>query len=47
MPALKETGYDGSLTFELVYGNLPEEQVPEFLRQLYHTGEILSGMFEN
>ena len=46
MPALKQAGYDDSLTFELVYGNLPDEQVPAFLKQLYYTGTILSEMFE-
>ena len=46
MPALKETGYDGSLTFELVYGTMHEELMSSWVDQLYQTGEILSRMFE-
>ena len=46
MPALKATGYDGSLTFELVYGCMHEELLPAWLDQLYRTGEILRDMFE-
>ncbi|MBQ9748738.1 MAG: sugar phosphate isomerase/epimerase [Clostridia bacterium] len=46
MPALKATGYDGSLTFELVYGCMHEELLTAWLDQLYHTGELLRAMFE-
>lgn len=46
MPTLKEIGYKGSLTFELVYGNLPNEQISEYLSQLYKTGLLLNKMFE-
>ena len=46
MAALRGTGYTGALTFEMVYGCQPEEQVEDFLRQLHKTGEILVGMFE-
>ena len=46
MPALREAGYRGALTFEMVYGCLPEEQLGEFLLQLRRTGDLLSGMFE-
>ena len=46
MPALREAGYSGALTFELVYGCPPEAQVEEFLRHMYRIGEILVGMFE-
>ncbi len=46
MPAFGDIGYEGDLTFELVYGCLPDEQVPPFLSQLHRTGEILVGMIE-
>ena len=46
MPALKATGYDGSLTFELVYGCMHEELIPAWLDQLYRVGELLRDMFE-
>ena len=46
MPALRETGYTGSLTFEMVYGSLPDEQIPPFLAQLYRSGEMLCEMFD-
>ena len=46
MPALRETGYTGSLTFEMVYGSLPDEQIPAFLAQLYRSGEMLCEMFD-
>ena len=46
MPALKATGYNGSLTFELVYGCMHKELLPAWLELLYHTGERLRDMFE-
>ena len=46
MPALREAGYTGDLTFELVYGNIYEDQLLGFLKTLYQTGIILNGMFE-
>ena len=46
MPALKETGYDGSLTFEMVYGSMHVDLLDTWLGQLYHAGEILREMFE-
>lgn len=46
MPALKDTGYTGSLTFEMVYGNMHEELMTEWVNQLYKIGEILVRMFE-
>ena len=46
MPALRDAGYRGSLTFEMVYGCLPEEQIGEFLLSLHRTGELLVRMFE-
>ncbi|MBQ8356777.1 MAG: sugar phosphate isomerase/epimerase [Clostridia bacterium] len=46
MATLKEIGYKGNLTFEFVYGNLPDEMVAEFLATAVHTGRILKKMFE-
>ncbi len=46
MPALREAGYCGALTFELVYGCLPKERIGEFLLQLRRTGEHLVRLFE-
>ena len=45
MPALRATGYSGSLTFELGYGCMHEDLLDSWLKQLYHTGEILRDMF--
>lgn len=47
MATLKEIGYKGNLTYELVYGKWPESMVAEFLRVAADTGKILIGMFEN
>ncbi len=46
MPALKETGYSGSLTFEMNYGYMHDELITGWVSQLYQTGEILARMFE-
>ena len=46
MPALRETGYCGALTFELVYGCLPDTQIEAFLQRMYKTGEELVKMYE-
>lgn len=46
MPALKDAGYEGSLTFELAYGSFPDDKVTEYAKELYHIGEILTGMFD-
>ncbi len=47
MPALKATGYSGSLTFEIGYGCIHDDLLVPWLSRLYHTGEILEGMFES
>ena len=46
MRTMKQIGYRGNLTFELVYGKLDEPLVLPFMKNLYHTGEILVKMFE-
>ncbi|MBE6691321.1 MAG: hypothetical protein E7590_08625 [Ruminococcaceae bacterium] len=47
MASLKEIGYKGNLTYELVYGKWPESMVPEFLKVAANTGKVLIEMFEN
>ena len=47
MPALKETGYSGALTFEMVYGNLRDAQIKPFLSELYLSGLALEEMFNS
>lgn len=46
MATLKEIGYKGNLTFEFVYGKLPEEMVEDFLRTATKTGRILKRYFD-
>ena len=46
MQTLKEIGYKGDLTFEMVYGNLTNEGVMPFMKNLYATGETLVKLFE-
>lgn len=45
MCAMKQIGYSGNLTFEMVYGNLYEDGVLPFMKNLYATGEVLVKMF--
>ena len=47
MPALKSTGYNGSLTFELGYGCMHDDLLVQWLNQLYHTGKILEELFNS
>ena len=46
MACLKEIGYKGDLTFEFVYGKLPDSMVADFLHTAGKTGRILIDMFE-
>ena len=46
MRAMREFGYRGNLTFEMVYGTMPDALLPEFLNGLVHTGEYMLGLFE-
>ena len=41
METLKEVGYGGDLSFELVYDRLPKALAPDYLKLLYRTGEYL------
>jgi sugar phosphate isomerase/epimerase len=45
MATLREIGYTGNLTFEFVYGKLPEIMVEDFLATTAKTGRILQEMF--
>ena len=46
MRTMKEIGYSGNLTFEFVYGRMPDRLIPGFLNQAYDTGLVLMDMFE-
>lgn len=47
MSALRDTGYTGSLTFEMVYGTLPDAAVRPYLDMLYNMGLALERMFND
>ncbi|MBQ8340752.1 MAG: sugar phosphate isomerase/epimerase [Clostridia bacterium] len=46
MATLKEIGYKGNLTFEFVYGNLPDQMVADFLHTARKIGGMLKQMFD-
>ncbi len=39
---LRQNGYKGNLTWEMVYGRYPDELLPDFLALLHKSGEYLS-----
>ena len=45
MKTMRDFGYKGNLTFEMVYGTMPDELLPEFLMGLIHTGEHMLKIF--
>ncbi len=47
MRTLKEGGYKGKLSFELVYGCFPDTLVPKALSFAYAVGERLNGLAED
>ena len=47
MATMKEIGYKGNLTLELVYGKWPESMVEDFLHVAAKSGKLLIEMFEN
>lgn len=47
MASFKEIGYKGNLTFEFVYGKLPDSMVEGFLHTVVQSGRLLQEMFEN
>ena len=40
---LRQNGYKGNLTWEMVYGRYPDEILPDFLALLHKSGEYLSA----
>ncbi|MBR6726854.1 MAG: sugar phosphate isomerase/epimerase [Clostridia bacterium] len=46
MATLKEIGYKGNLTFEFVYGKLPDPMVADFLQTAGKIGRMLIDLFE-
>lgn len=46
MQTLAEIGYRGNLTYEFVYGRLPDRLIPAFLDYAHDTGEVLIDLFE-
>lgn len=44
MKALKKTGYKGNLTYEMVYGVIPEALGDAFVAYLKETGEVLKSL---
>lgn len=47
MKIMRDVGYAGNLTFEMVYGTMPDELLPEFLGGLVHTGEHMMKIFNS
>ena len=47
MKTLKEIGYNGALTFEMVYGCVPDELIPDYAAWCRKVGEYLISIFEN
>ena len=41
---LKESGYDGKFTFELVYGCIPDALIQKYMDFLYETGEYMLSL---
>ena len=41
---LKETGYKGNFTFEMVYGCLPDEFIQKYMNLFCQTGKYLVNM---
>lgn len=46
MQTLAEIGYRGNLTYEFVYGRLPDRLIPAFLDYAHDTGEVLIDLFD-
>lgn len=45
MKTLKEVNYEGDLTFELVYGCLPQELVFDYIKLNHKVGQYLIDIF--
>lgn len=46
MACMRETGYQGKLSFEFVYGRLPEKLLPMWLESVHKVGQYMIGLFE-
>jgi len=46
MAYLKEIGYAGKFSFEMVYGRQPEALLGGWLKELHKTGEYLVGLYD-
>ena len=44
MQTLGQIGYQGDLTFEMVYDRIPEALAPDYLKLLYRSGEYLKEL---
>ena len=47
MKTLRKIGYSGALTFEMVYGCIPDELIPDYAAWCRKVGEYLISIFEN
>ncbi|MBR6709473.1 MAG: sugar phosphate isomerase/epimerase [Clostridia bacterium] len=45
LACLRELGYAGKLSFELVYGNLPDPLLPGFLHMVHAAGDYMNTLF--
>ena len=43
---IREIGYKGKLSFELVYGRIPDRLIPVCLNTLHTVGEYMVGLFD-
>lgn len=43
MAYLKEVGYNGTFTYEFVYGCIPDELLPDYIKLSYKTAQFLTG----
>jgi len=46
MACMREIGYQGKLSFEFVYGRLPEKLLPMWLDSVHKVGQYMIGLFE-
>ena len=46
MRCLKDIGYQGKLSYEFVYGNIPDDMVPTWMKLLGEVGSKLIGIFD-
>lgn len=44
MPFMKEIGYNGKFTMEMVYGDFPDELLPTYMKLWFETGKYLVNL---